>query len=113
MKSPGYKVRRLAALLQKSFPDRHGQPVVWPVEEIYPVTGAWRTNVNLDVWRWSAYAHYINADGSKGPTAYAVGSYGTITELIKFKTLMFLGDEVEGSQERDASQPLKKGDSTR
>lgn len=101
--SPGYKIQRLAALLQKSFPDRNGLPVVWPVDEIYPATGAWRTNVNLDVWRWSAYAHYVGPDGKECGTAYAVGSYATITELIKFKELYFLGgDEVEGVREPEA-----------
>lgn len=91
----GYKIRRLAALLQKSFPERNGLPVVWRPEEIYPAKGAWRSNVNLDVWRWEAFARYVREDGSLSGTAYSVGSYATITELIKAQKLMMLsGDEV-------------------
>ncbi|MBH3440484.1 hypothetical protein [Pseudomonas luteola] len=98
-KSPGYKVRRLAALLQKSFPDRNGLPVRWDPEEIYPAQGAWRSNTMLDVWRWEAFAHYVGPDGKNQGTAYAVGSYATITELIKESRLKLCGDEVYGPVE--------------
>lgn len=94
MKAPGYKVQRLAKLLQASFPDRNGLPVVWAVDEIYPAQGAWRSNTMLDVWRWNAYARYVDERGQFRGVAYAVGSYATITELIKAKALELHGDEV-------------------
>ncbi len=98
-KSPGYKVRRLAALLQKSFPDRNGLPVRWNPDEIYPAQGRWRSDPRADVWRWNAYASYIGPDGKNQGTAYAVGSYATITELIKESHLELHGDEVYGPVE--------------
>lgn len=98
MSKPGYKVRKLAKMLQEALPDRNGLPVVWRAEEIYPAKGAWRTNVNLDVWRWEAFAHYVKPDGSDGGCAYNLGSYATITELISYKRLYVLGgDEIEGT----------------
>ena len=103
--NPGYKVKRLAKLLQKSFPDRNGLPVIWRPEEIYPAKGAWRSNQNLDVWRWEAFAHYVKPDGELCGVAYSIGSYATITELIKESTLEFYGrDEVYGPRTQPAAE---------
>lgn len=103
MNQPGRKVLKLAKMLQVAFPDRNGRPVIWRAEEIYPAKGAWRTNVNLDVWRWEAFAHYVEPDGKDGGCAYNFGSYGTITELTSFKFLYRLGsDEVEGTNKEPA-----------
>lgn len=96
----GYKVGRLAKLLQKSFPDRNGLPVIWRPEEIYPAQGQWRSNINFDVWRWEAFAHFVGVDGEDKGCAYSVGSYATITELIKEPILELCGDEVYGVDPR-------------
>jgi hypothetical protein len=98
--APGYKVRKLAALLSKSLPEKKGMPVVWSAEEIYPARGAWRKK-SMDVWSWQAYAQYADNSGC----AYHVGSYATITELIKEKLLELYSDEVYGALPA-TTQPL-------
>ena len=97
---PGYKVRRLQKLLQKSFPKTgSGLPIIWKLDDIHVVTGAWRTNVNLDVQRWNAYAVYVDESGKEMGVALDVGSYTTITELIKYPWLTLgSGNEVHGSE---------------
>ncbi|WP_162949981.1 hypothetical protein [Pseudomonas aeruginosa] len=93
---PGYKVRRLAALLEESFPQRNGLKITWRPEQIYPAQGRWRSDVRMDVWRWEAFGVHIRSDGTE-TTMMSVGSYATITELIKFKALELHGDEVYGA----------------
>lgn len=94
-REPGYKVKRLAKLLQKNFPDRNGLPVIWKPEAIYCAKGAWRKK-SMDVWSWQAFAEYEN-----GGTAYHAGSYETVTALIKATTLEMCRDgEVWAAKEQ-------------
>lgn len=44
----------------------------------------------------------LGGDGSLGGVAHSVGSYATMTELVKYKRLYLLGDEVEGVNEVEA-----------
>lgn len=39
----------------------------------------------------------IRDDGSLGGVAHSVGSYATMTELVKAKSLVLLGDEVDSA----------------
>lgn len=88
----GYKIQRLLKLLNKCFPDRNGLAVEWRGEDFHPARGAWRKK-SMDVWCWNAYAVYKDHGG----VAYHVGSYATVTELIKFDRLeIYGGDEVYG-----------------
>lgn len=91
----GYKIQRLLKLLTKCFPDKQGHPIVWREEDFHPARGAWRKK-SMDVWSWQAYASYLDGEG----VAYHVGSYATVTELIKFKHLELIGgDEIYGVDE--------------
>lgn len=97
----GYKINRLLKLLQENFPERDGHQVVWKAEDFHPARGAWRKK-SMDVWSWQAYASYADGDG----VAYHVGSYATVTELIKCKRLEIIGgDEVYGVEEKPDGQP--------
>lgn len=95
----GYKIQRLLKLLAKSFPDRDGAAIVWLAEDFHPARGAWRKK-SMDVWSWQAYAGYRDQPG----VAYHVGSYATVTELIKFDRLEMYGDEIYGV-EKPNDQP--------
>lgn len=93
MKSPGYKVQKLAKMLQTSFPTRNGLAVTWSTDNIHCAQGAWRKK-SMDVWSWQAFGTYTETGG----TAFHFGSYATVTELTKFKGLYRLGtDEIEGT----------------
>lgn len=88
----GYKVNKLLKLLNSSFPEHHGLAIEWLEEDFHVAQGAWRKK-SMDVWSWQAYAQYKDTKA----TALHVGSYATVTELIKFKQLeLICGDEVYG-----------------
>jgi len=85
---------KLAALLQKSFPDKDGFALTWRAEWLYPATGSYRTNYMLDCWRWEGFARHYRPDGSY-MTMMSVGSYETMSALIKADKLTISGaDEV-------------------
>lgn len=96
-KGLGYKAQKLLKMLNASFPVFGQSKVVWRAEDLHIATGAWRTNQNLDVWRWNAYSRFLRDDGSLGGVAHSVGSYATMTELVKAKSLVLLGDEVDSA----------------
>ena len=96
-KSLGYKASKLLKMLNASFPVFGQSKVVWRAEDLHIAQGAWRTNQNLDVWRWNAYSRFLRDDGSRGGVAHSVGSYATMTELVKAKSLGLLGDEVDSA----------------
>lgn len=85
--------RKLAELLQVSFPYRGQLPLIWRPEWLYPATGAWRTNYMLDCWRWEGFAYYAKQDGSLS-AAWSVGSYHPMSELIKYKRLYVSDGEI-------------------
>lgn len=94
----GYKVNKLCRMLQAAFPERYGFALTWSPGNVYPVKGAWRSRrAQFDVRAWHASATYVSEFGQvvHGMT---VGSYATITELIKYQKLYVLpgGDEVDG-----------------
>lgn len=90
----GRVAKKLLALLNASFPERNGLPIEWLENDMHPAKGAWRKK-SMDVWSWQAYAQYKD----NSCIAYAVGSYATMTELIKFKKLEMVGDEIYGVKE--------------
>lgn len=91
----GYKVQKLAKMLQAAFPSRNGLEVTWSTDNIHCAKGAWRKK-SMDVWSWQAFGTYTETGG----TAFHFGSYATVTELIKHKGLCRLGtDEIEGTND--------------
>jgi hypothetical protein len=94
----GYKVNKLCKMLQAAFPEHHGLALTWSPEKVFPVKGSWRSRrAMFDVRAWEAYATYVTEFGQV-VTGMSVGSYMTITELIKFEKLYVMprGDEVDG-----------------
>jgi hypothetical protein len=73
---------KLAALLQSTFPEVGGRPVVWHPDDLHPATGAYRSNAQLDCCRWEGWASRPNPAGLRIPMA-SVHSYETMTRLIK------------------------------
>lgn len=97
----GYKVKKLCKMLQAAFPERHGLQLRWSPEHVYPAKGAWRSRRSLlDVRAWHAHATYVSEFGQV-VHGMSVGSYTTITELIKCKRLCVLprDDEIYGCNE--------------
>lgn len=82
-------------MLNEQFPTRNGIPIQWDESDFHVAQGAWRKK-SMDVWSWNAYAVYKDTGG----TAMAVGSYTTVTELIKCKRLV-IGDDGEVYGEND------------
>lgn len=81
---------RLAKLLQENFPiSGGGLALTWEPENLYPATGSYRTNINIDCCRWEGFAQHYRPDGSYFH-AVAVHSYSTMTELLKSKHLQIL-----------------------
>ncbi len=76
----------MAKLLQASFPRQGTLELTWRPENLRPATGAWRTNQMLDCWRWEGYGIHVRQDGSE-LVVMEVGSYDTMTELVKAKSL--------------------------
>lgn len=91
----GAKIQKLIKLLNESIPEHRGRAIIWSADELYPARGAWRKK-SMDVWCWQAYAQ----DAEYGGAALHVGSYATVTDLIKYKRLELVGgDEVYGVEE--------------
>lgn len=86
MSRPGRIRIRLAKLLQASFPYKGTLALTWKPEKLYPATGAYRTDQMLDCWRWEGFGVHLRPDGSE-LTAMDVGSYYTMSELVKAKRL--------------------------
>lgn len=90
----GYKINKLLKLLNESFPEHHGLAIEWLEEDFHPARGAWRKK-SMGVWCWQAYAQFKDTSG----TALHVGSYATVTELCKYKSLEIIGgDEAYGKE---------------
>lgn len=89
----GAKIQKLLKMLSTNFPDRDGHAIIWKAEDFHPAKGAWRKK-SMDVWCWHAYASLADGNG----VAYHVGSYATVTELIKCKSLVMYGDEIYGPE---------------
>lgn len=83
---PGRTRVRLAKLLQASFPYKGTLALTWKPEKLYPATGAYRTNQMLDCWRWEGFGVHVRPDGSE-QVVMEVGSYDTMTELVKAERL--------------------------
>jgi len=83
---------KLAEILQNNFPSRSGVLVTWRPEWLYPATGAYRTNQSLDCFRWEGFAKHIDESGKEIFTAFSVGSYFTMSEIIKYSDLAMDGD---------------------
>jgi hypothetical protein len=85
----------LARKLQQQFPElvtviggvERRTPLLWLPDQLYPATGNWRTNrVAMDVWCWNGYGVTVNAEG-KQAIVLSIGSYTSMSELIKPGTL--------------------------
>lgn len=96
----GRVVRALAAKLQAQFPaivfldvDRQTReiPLRWLPEQLYPATGAYRTDTRLDCWRWEGWAQGVKEDGSTY-SAWAVGGYTRMSDLIRPGELTIAAD---------------------
>lgn len=61
-------------------------PLLWLPENLFPATGAYRTDWRQDCWRWEGFGHGLRDDGTTYPT-WTVGGYTTMTDLIKPGTL--------------------------
>ena len=84
---------KLAALLQKSFFFFCIHPLTWDPDHLFPAQGRYRSDKNIDCYRWTGYAKYVRPDGTSF-TMVSVGSYSTMTSLIKAKEL-FMSDSGE------------------
>ena len=105
----GYKSNRLCKMLQAAFPERYGLALTWSPENVFPVKGSWRSRRSeLDVRAWHAHATYVSEYGQM-VHGMTVGSYATITDLIKFKKLYVLprDDEVDGYNGDTPPKPRK------
>lgn len=105
----GYKVNKLCRMLQAAFPERYGFTLTWSPDNVYPVKGAWRSRrAMFDVRAWQAHATYVNEFGIV-VSGMSVGSYVTITELIKCEKLYVLpgDDEVDGYNGAAPPEPVK------
>lgn len=94
----GYKVKKLCKMLKAAFPDKNGLVLTWSPEKVFCVKGSWRSNrAMFDVRAWHAYGTYVNEQGQV-VTGMEVGSYSTITDLIKFEKLYCMpsDNEVDG-----------------
>jgi hypothetical protein len=61
--------------------------LTWKPENIHPATGAYRTNQMLDCWRWEALGIHFPTNGDPEIPAMEVGSFATMTALVKAKRL--------------------------
>jgi len=92
-------VTRLAAKLQKQFPSIeflhdgrvHTVQLRWLPENLYPATGAYRTNVILDCCRWEGFAQGVKDNGSTY-TVCAVYGYSRMSDLIRPGALVWHND---------------------
>jgi hypothetical protein len=84
-KAPGKVREKLAQLLQKSFPTKGEFALTWRAEWLHPAAGAYRTS-GIDCFRWEGSARHFREDGTFY-TAMSVGSYETMTSLIKANRL--------------------------
>ena len=89
IRKPGRTRRKLAELLQKNFPTTwDGRvPVTWHPEWLYPAKGSYRTNINLDCYRWEGFAKHLDEHGQEVFTVFAVGSLYPMGELLKYADL--------------------------
>ena len=85
--------QKLTELLQHSFPKKGDYNITWEPEHIFPATGSYRSNINLDCCRWTAYGKHYRSDGSSF-NIISIHSYTTMTELIKYKEL-YMSDNGE------------------
>lgn len=89
MNKPGRIKIKLAAALQRDFPDLNGSPVVWHPEDLWEAKGGARTG-QADLYRWSGCSRFSGS----GNTAFVVDSYCTMTECAKAKELEMWDREV-------------------
>lgn len=82
----GKKVQKLVKMLQNACPEWYGLSVTWSIDKVYLTRGAW-LHTRMDVWRWEAVGTHYSEDGSSN-TIVMVGSYETITDLIRHKRLV-------------------------
>ena len=80
---------KLAAALQRNFPDLNGSSVTWHPEDLWDAKGGARTG-KCDVYRWSGASRFTGS----GNTAYAVDSFCTMTECVKARDLEMWDREV-------------------
>lgn len=87
----GRVATKLAAKLQATMPERvfkaaggetRRVPLLWKPENLYPATGAYRTNGQMDCCRWEGCVLAVRADGTTYPHT-SVHSYETMTDLIR------------------------------
>lgn len=76
---------KLAQKIEESFPGYKAR-----AEDLIPATGSWRTNIDLDVYRWEGFV-----TDDYGIRRF-IGSYETMTRLVKCKKLTFIG--LDGSE---------------
>lgn len=91
--------RKLAELLQREFPECGGQAVIWDAQKITAATGWYRTSRHHgnDSYRWNAFAIFKRT----GNTAYAIGSYDTMTECLKAGCLVMHSDGEISAKHRE------------
>lgn len=91
MRKFGRTREKLAELLQKSFPDHNGLALTWKPDWLYAATGAYRSR-GIDCYRWEGFGRHVRSDGTSF-AVMSVGSYITMTELIKAKRLRISGSD--------------------
>lgn len=55
----GHKATKLLKMLNEHISTFGQSKVVWRPEDLHIAQGAWRTNENLDVWRWNAFSRFV------------------------------------------------------
>lgn len=65
---------------------------------LYPAKGFWRTNRLADVMPWNGWADvvYTTPDGQHGRYPIALGSWDTMTDLLRFQPISIEKDQHNG-----------------
>lgn len=85
---------------------------------LYPAKGFWRTNRLADVMPWQGWADvvFISPNGQRGRYPIAIGSWDTMTDLLRFQPVSIEKDHCNGYelyagyQRKNTKQPITQGD---
>jgi hypothetical protein len=74
---------KLAALIQAAFKAQFNMTVNVDGADLHPATGAWRTNVMLDVYRWEGSGYWTDHDHKGRGLMVSIDSWEPMTALVK------------------------------
>ena len=80
---PSYLRRRLARLIETAFKAQFDMVVRVDPLDLIAATGAWRTNQNLDVYRWEGSGHWLPAGCTGDGVLISIDSWVPMTQLVR------------------------------